>query len=242
MTTTSAHQTQLWIGNHDHLTTEVITFLQQYFCKQNACTVCVTCRQIREQQYHGAIWICPENGYTLETLSIIQEQTAFLLNSDQSCFFILQRADLLTTQCANSLLKTIEEPPQGYHFILCTERKESLLPTVISRCMIRSFSSSDGKTTHQTLYAYFTAQRPQLAAPFLTEIQSSDINEHESVDLVDQLMAYWMKEYAHTQKIVDLTRAQLFQGALLKTPMPGSSKIFWKNLFLQYHAIYGKTD
>lgn len=230
-------QTQLWIGSHDHLTTEIIIFLQQYFCKQNGCTTCVTCRQIREKQFHSIAWICPDNGYTLETLEIIQEQISFLLDHDQSYFFILQRADLLTTQCANSLLKTIEEPPQGYHFILCTERKDNLLPTIISRCMIRSFEHSDVQAAHQTLYAYFTAQKPQLAAPFLTEIQNSEINEHQSIELIDQLMAHWMREYKQTQKIKDLTRAQLFQKALTRPPMPGSSKIFWKNLFLQYHAI-----
>lgn len=237
MTTRPTTQTQLWIGSHDHLATETIIFLQQYFCKQNGCTICVTCRQIREKQFHSVMWICPSSGYTLETLEIIQEQIAFLLNDDQSYFFILQRADLLTTQCANSLLKTIEEPPQGYHFILCAERKETLLPTIISRCMIRSFASSNTQALHQTLYAYFTAQKPQLAAPFLTEIQNSEINEHESLDLIDQLMAYWMKEYKLTQKVVDLARAELFKKALARPPMPGSSKIFWKNLFLQYHAI-----
>lgn len=237
MTAKETAQTQLWIGNHDLLNSEVISFLQHHFCPQDGCTTCVTCRQIRAKQFHSVAWICPDNGYTLETLEIIQEQTAFLLDHNQSYFFILQRANLLTTQCANSLLKTIEEPPQGYHFILCTERKESLLPTIISRCMIRSFAPSDGQAAHQTLYAYFTAQKPQLAAPFLTEIQNSEINEHESVELIDQLMAHWMKEYKQTQKTVALKRVELFKKALAKPPMPGSSKIFWKNLFLQYHAI-----
>ncbi len=231
-------QTQLWVGKHDHLHSEIITFLQHHFCPQNGCATCVTCRQIREKQFHNIAWICPTNGYTLETLEIIQEQIAFLLDHDQSYFFILQRVDLLTTQCANSLLKTVEEPPQGYHFILCTERKESLLPTIVSRCIIRSFTSFDLQSaTYQTLYAYFTAQKPQLAAPFLAEISNSEINEHESLELIDQLMAYWMKQYRETQQAIDLRRAQLFQKALMQPPMPGSSKIFWKNLFLQYHAI-----
>jgi DNA polymerase-3 subunit delta' len=233
----STAQTQLWIGNHDFLNSEIITFLQHYFCQQDGCTICITCRQIREKQFHSITWICPDNGYTLETLEVIQEQIAFMLNNDQNHFFILQKADLLTTQCANSLLKTIEEPPQGYHFILCTERKESLLPTIISRCMIRSFTSFDAQAAYQTLYAYFTAQKPQLAAPFLTEINNSEINEHESFELIDKLMGYWIKEYKQTQKTIALKRVELFKKALAKPPMPGSSKIFWKNLFLQYHAI-----
>ena len=43
-------------------------------------------------------------------------------------------ADKMTPQAQNCLLKTLEEPPSGTCMILVTERMESLLPTIISRC------------------------------------------------------------------------------------------------------------
>ncbi len=247
MKTKNIPPAQLWLGSHDILTDAVIIFLQKHLCTQagpqSGCAVCTACRQIREQQHHAAVWICPEKNYTLDTLTVIQERIAFALPDDQHCFFILQKADFLTTQCANSLLKSIEEPPKGYHFILCAERVAYLLPTIISRCILRSFAKEDNGSEHQTLYAYFTASKPQQPLPFLKEVQSSTITEHQSLDLADQLFAYWIEQFKHTttdeQQLVR-KRIDLFKQALLKPPMPGSSKLFWKNLFLHYHAIIPK--
>ncbi len=46
---------------------------------------------------------------------------------------ILQGADRLPGQAANALLKTLEEPPAGVHFILLAEDKMTILPTILSR-------------------------------------------------------------------------------------------------------------
>ena len=46
----------------------------------------------------------------------------------------IEGADALTVEAQNSLLKTLEEPPEATCFILITEHPENLLTTVISRC------------------------------------------------------------------------------------------------------------
>ena len=55
-----------------------------------------------------------------------------------STFFIFPEADVsfpeFQPEAANALLKTLEEPRAGVHFILTSERPESLLPTIRSRC------------------------------------------------------------------------------------------------------------
>jgi DNA polymerase-3 subunit delta' len=47
---------------------------------------------------------------------------------------IVARADRLTEQAANSLLKTVEEPPEGSHLLLTTRSAEALPATIVSRC------------------------------------------------------------------------------------------------------------
>lgn len=53
-------------------------------------------------------------------------------------FFIFPEADVsfpdFQPEAANALLKTLEEPRPGVHFILTSERPEALLPTIRSRC------------------------------------------------------------------------------------------------------------
>jgi len=49
-------------------------------------------------------------------------------------YIIIDGADRLTTQAANALLKTIEEPPKTTQFFLIAESARSVIPTVRSRC------------------------------------------------------------------------------------------------------------
>ncbi len=48
--------------------------------------------------------------------------------------FIIQGADLLSTDAANALLKVLEEPPPDVLLLLLTDNPDGVLPTVVSRC------------------------------------------------------------------------------------------------------------
>jgi DNA polymerase-3 subunit delta' len=48
--------------------------------------------------------------------------------------FIIDEAEYLSTEAANSLLKILEEPPQKVVWLLLAAEEERLLPTIISRC------------------------------------------------------------------------------------------------------------
>lgn len=48
--------------------------------------------------------------------------------------FIIEGAENLSGEAANSFLKTLEEPPATVIFLLLTSNESQLLPTVISRC------------------------------------------------------------------------------------------------------------
>ncbi|HZB97211.1 MAG TPA: hypothetical protein VE219_01295, partial [Candidatus Sulfotelmatobacter sp.] len=47
---------------------------------------------------------------------------------------IISRAERLTEQAANCMLKVLEEPPAGSHIILCAAHPDRLPTTVLSRC------------------------------------------------------------------------------------------------------------
>src|SRR5690348_5008509 len=106
----------LWIGSYDALIASSKQWLQNFLCKHGACGTCSTCQQISAEQHHAITWVHPKSAYTLEDLEIIVSTIAFALEENQHHFFILCKADLLTPTCANSLLKSLEEPPTGYHF------------------------------------------------------------------------------------------------------------------------------
>ncbi len=55
--------------------------------------------------------------------------------SARSKVVLISEAERLNPRAANSLLKTLEEPPPYARFILLTESVGAILPTVLSRCL-----------------------------------------------------------------------------------------------------------
>ena len=52
---------------------------------------------------------------------------------------ILDRVDMLGTAAANAFLKTLEEPPANVPTVLLGRMRESVLPTIVSRCQVVPF-------------------------------------------------------------------------------------------------------
>jgi DNA polymerase-3 subunit delta' len=197
---------------------------------------------VRDQQHHAMIWLYPEKQYTLDQIDVIFKRISFALDAHETFFFILQKADFLSAVCANRLLKPIEEPPVGYHFLLLAERGEQILPTIRSRCVSKSFYTKGSAELHPDLFACFTNTKKQSPLNFMKVLQASKINERESVELIDMLLKHWIKKYKNASKKFDSVTQEKTKDiiAILKKhmvllPMPGSSKLFWKNLFLQMH-------
>jgi DNA polymerase III subunit delta' len=53
--------------------------------------------------------------------------------------FVIEQADAMNDQAANRMLKTLEEPPSFAHLLLLTDRREDVLPTIVSRCQLVRF-------------------------------------------------------------------------------------------------------
>jgi hypothetical protein len=238
-TTTNLPPAQLWIGRHDQALQEVEKFLQQILCKNNGCNTCSCCMQIREKQHHALMWLHPEKNYTIDQLDDLFATLSFQLQPDELFFFIIQKADFLTAACANKLLKPMEEPPRGYHFILLAERAEQILPTIRSRCVIHSLATTAIPHSSHPLFTSFTT-RNATCDEFSKLFDSAAINERESIELLDQIIYYWLTVYQQNKttdnnKPALITLITKLQQAQLRPPMPGSCTTFWRNLYLQTH-------
>ncbi len=68
---------------------------------------------------------------------------------------LLENADAMLDGARNALLKILEEPPEGVHFILTSTRKGSLLPTIISRLRPYGFRERDKEGDSEVLERIF---------------------------------------------------------------------------------------
>jgi len=232
---------QLWIGNHEHLVSKAKEDLQNIFCDNAGCRTCIVCQLINKEQHHGAIWLKPEKMYTRNEIQVIFNTISFKLEKNQKLFFIIQHADFLTDACANSLLKSVEEPPEGYHFIFLAERLSQILPTIQSRCIINFFYQEAESYTDNQLIAIFKSENLCTPAVFLQIFDEEKPSEKETIELLDTLLKHWLKQtkaaaLENDQKRYSIakTKVEKLKRALEYSPMPGSSKIFWRNLYLQF--------
>jgi len=67
--------------------------------------------------------------------AIVLANASFSPHEGRARVFIVRRAEEMTNAAANALLKTLEEPRQGTHFILLTARPDRLLTTIRSRTL-----------------------------------------------------------------------------------------------------------
>jgi DNA polymerase III subunit delta' len=84
---------------------------------------------------------------------IVLSHAAYAPHEGRARVFIVRRAEELTIPAANSLLKTLEEPRQGTHFILLTGRPDRLLSTIRSRTVPVRFAPLSGAILRSILRA-----------------------------------------------------------------------------------------
>ena len=76
---------------------------------------------------------------TVESVSLAGFEQVYDLEVEDNHNFVangllVHNCHMLTTSAFNSLLKTLEEPPDRVVFILATTDPQRVLPTIISRC------------------------------------------------------------------------------------------------------------
>lgn len=67
--------------------------------------------------------------------TIVLAHAAYPPHEGRARVFIIRRAEEMNVSAANALLKTLEEPRQGTHFILLSSRGDRLLNTIRSRTL-----------------------------------------------------------------------------------------------------------
>lgn len=229
----------LLVGSLQKTESAVTKAVQILFCtKGSPCMTCLTCSAIKQKLFHSALWITPESRYTLDTIEPIFERSNLVLDDHQHMVFILENADLLTPATANALLKLVEEPPHNYHFIFTAQRASQVLPTIRSRCHIHTVGNQEAIEL-KPFEQFFTAPAAS-AQGFYSYLNTYCPSESETPSVVDTLLRTWIDRYQQALTKNDiptqayaLSMITLLKKSLHQLPMPGSAKIFWKNLFLQ---------
>lgn len=131
----------LWVGK-DGIGKKLfaIQFAKMLLCESNSkkpCDKCKSCIEFNAESHPDFMMIEPDDGKTIkiEQIRYMQEKIAEKPITASKKVYIINNSELMTREAANSLLKTLEEPPSYAIIILITSNESKLLATIKSRLM-----------------------------------------------------------------------------------------------------------
>ena len=117
-------------------------FAQTLQCEKGGdepCMECHSCKQALSDNQPDIIKITHEKPNTISVDDIraqINNDVAIKPYSSPYKVYIMNEAEKMTVQAQNAILKTLEEPPEYAVILLLTTNVNSLLPTILSRCVV----------------------------------------------------------------------------------------------------------
>lgn len=226
-------QTQLWLGNPTHV--------QERICAYIAEQTGYALEAIRSEQHPFVVWVKPEGVYYKRSeLAPIFYRTSLCTADDEKWFIVITAADRLTHSTANSLLKVLEEPPEGYTFILSAYYRDWVLPTIRSRAVI--YEEFGGEHQVYPLVAGCYEYKKTSYVQFAQLLREHTPSEYETRAALDALLHRWCsrrEEFSHDPSaclLLDAAIRILIHYAEL-LPSSGSAKYFWRDLFVSLKLL-----
>jgi len=106
---------------------------------QKPCGQCQSCKQTLSGNQPDIIKVAHEKPNTIgvdDVRSQINNDIAIKPYSSPYKIYIMNEAEKMTPQAQNALLKTLEEPPEYGVIFLLTTNVNSMLQTILSRCVV----------------------------------------------------------------------------------------------------------
>ncbi len=103
------------------------------------CGECHSCKQALSGNHPDIIFITHEKPGTIGVDDIrrqINSDVAIKPYKGPKKIYIMNEGEKMTVQAQNALLKTLEEPPEYAVLLILAANMDSLLPTILSRCVV----------------------------------------------------------------------------------------------------------
>ena len=102
------------------------------------CNQCHSCKQALSKNQPDIIYVTHEKPNTISVEDIraqVNNDVAIKPYSSKYKVYIINEAEKMTVQAQNAILKTLEEPPAYVVILLLVSNLQTLLPTILSRCV-----------------------------------------------------------------------------------------------------------
>lgn len=207
---------------------------QAYLCEVNpsACGECPSCLKVAKHQSENVLYIEPA-GQQIKTDQAHEILRFLSLKSWRGKrVVIIDQVQALNATAANTLLKTLEDPPPETQFFVIAPSASSVLPTLRSRCQVLTFY-------------------PVAASEMKKKVQAPDWMLQASRGSFEKLSQFQEETSAQVRK----TAAQILESCVLKKDFltsddwrePLKEKGMWSQYLMHWNyllrdAIYTKLN
>ncbi|HZD60898.1 MAG TPA: DNA polymerase III subunit gamma/tau [Anaerolineae bacterium] len=98
------------------------------------CNGCNSCTSITDGSSIDVIELDAASNRRVEEIRELLERIPYSSTEGHKKVYIIDEVHMLTAESFNTLLKTLEEPPEHVIFVLATTEPHKVLPTILSRC------------------------------------------------------------------------------------------------------------
>jgi DNA polymerase III delta prime subunit len=144
--------------------------------------------------------------YSIEDIKNLKKETK--IYNPKVRFYFLENFHLSSIPAQNSFLKLLEEPPANVQFVLSTDNKNRLLPTIISRVKIIKLQTNE----KQTVGAQFIA--PMIEGLNLVKFKITD--KESAKDIFLQMLFFFRQRLADDVHAPSILKEILKNQALLE--------------------------
>ena len=99
------------------------------------CGICGACTEIDQGRFVDLLEVDAATNTKVEEMRELLDQAQYMPVSGRFKVYIIDEVHMLSRSAFNSMLKTLEEPPEHVKFILATTDPQKVPVTVLSRCL-----------------------------------------------------------------------------------------------------------
>ena len=162
------------------------------------CGVCQGCQSVLRRQHPDLLTLeCLSEDATVEAVRGLLHTLSLKPFCGGKRVIVINDADYLNLQGANALLKTLEEPMPGTHFLLVCANPSRLPATIRSRCHVWFFAALSRQDVGVVLKEIAARSSDLAAAPHEQLVAIAD----GSVDQIETLAQY-VDQYAEVKGVI----------------------------------------
>jgi DNA polymerase-3 subunit gamma/tau len=161
------------------------------------CGTCAACTEIDAGRFVDLLELDAASNTGIDNMREILDNARYAPTVGRFKVYLIDEVHMLSKAAFNSMLKTLEEPPEHVKFVLATTDPQKIPVTVLSRCLQFNLKQLPPQLIAERLTAIIAAEKIGADAPALALLaRAAHGSMRDALSLLDQAIAYGDGEFA----------------------------------------------